>query len=156
MARFLVVARELVLVGLGVSATLLMAKVVGLPRWTSIAMREWPDFHQRHDAVFPWVLLVFLLMIRLWSPIKENFAYAGGAGGVIGYIAGFVALILAQSWPEEARERLINGVNLDLFAFIVILGMFTTLATLAWLQGCVASVMTFLADRLLSTYGPSR
>jgi hypothetical protein len=145
--------RELAKVSLAVAATELILWSVGVWSWVSYALRGWPWLLDRYALILPPVLVIGLLTLRRWRPVRSHFVGAGLGGAAVGLVASEVSRVLAEAVSAQQRAILWNSWRLDSAAEVLLIeSLFAFFLTLGWLYGASASILALVADRAERRY----
>ncbi|MCP5115973.1 MAG: hypothetical protein GY953_34525 [bacterium] len=140
--------RELAQVVVAVAATSLILWGVRVWSWVSYCLGRWPWLIERYAVIFPLLLVVALLVLRRWRPMRSSVVAAVAGGAAAGLIASLLSLVLAQVITAPERANLWNSLDLaGAGVFLLVELFFALFLTLGWLYGALASAMALLADR---------
>jgi len=144
--------QQVILVGLSLSLTYLIALLTFMNQWINFWLRG--SYYYSYQAIFLTVLLFFFL-VRLRRQHSERLSGITLIlfGGVAGYLAGLIAFLLHPIFQENGVHQVLITLQFPAREAVIAFLWFPV-RLLSWLFGAITGVVVLLISRRLSTHWP--
>lgn len=140
---------ESVRVSFAVLLTEALFRSTGMSTWIFSNFEKWPWLAPRYAWFFPLIVVLLLLAVRCFEPVRARFVLLVPAGALAGVVASVFCLFSAQLITPAERNALLSGLQLKggvLGTLFMTTGMAVFL-TLSWLYGLVAVSLASFVHR---------
>jgi len=146
--------QHLILVGVSLSLTYLIAFLTLMDRWISFWLRG--SHYLSYQTIFLTLLLCFFLVWSRRQPAGLPGVSMIAFGGVAGYIAGLIAFLLHPIFQDNGVNQVLATLQFPAREAVIAFFWFPV-RLLSWLFGAVAGLVMVVISRRFSTpwVGPS-